>query len=150
MWLKKRLALPLCGLLLLSGCAVTQGGLPSDSAMPDASPSGDSAGTYLKITAEEGQKMIAQGDVTIVDVRTAEEYAQARIPGALLVPNESIGDELPDALPDQEATLIVYCRTGRRSKEAADKLLELGYQKVYDMGGIVDWPYETESGETAE
>ena len=60
----------------------------------------------------------------------------------VLVPNESIGSEMPEALPDKEAPLLVYCRSGRRSKDAAEKLLALGYQSVYDFGGVIDWPYE--------
>ena len=57
-------------------------------------------------------------------------------------PNESIGSEMPETLPDKEATLLIYCRSGRRSKDAAQKLLALGYQSVYDFGGVIDWPYE--------
>ena len=57
-------------------------------------------------------------------------------------PSEGIGSEMPEALPDKEATLLIYCRSGRRSKDAAQKLLALGYQSVYDFGGIIDWPYE--------
>lgn len=91
--------------------------------------------------------MLDEGGVTVVDVRTAEEYAEQHIPGAVLVPNESIGDEPPAKLPDQDAVLLVHCRTGVRSKQASDKLIKLGYTQVYDFGGIVDWPYETESGE---
>ena len=77
-----------------------------------------------------------------VDVRTREEYDGGNIENAVLVPNESIGSEMPEALPDKEATLLIYCRSGRRSKEAAQKLLSLGYQSVYDFGGVIDWPYE--------
>ncbi len=87
------------------------------------------------------------GDVTVVDVRRADEYEQAHIPGAILVPNESIGDQQPEALPDKDATILVHCRTGVRSKQASDKLVKMGYTKIYDFGGIVDWPYETEGGE---
>lgn len=88
-----------------------------------------------------------QGGVAIVDVRTPEEYAEAHIPGAVNIPNETIGSQKPEALPDEDAALILYCRTGRRSKEASDKLLALGYQNISDMGGILDWTFETESGE---
>lgn len=75
-------------------------------------------------------------------VRTREEYDGGHIENAVLVPNESIGSEMPETLPDKEATLLVYCRSGRRSKDAAQKLLALGYQSVYDFGGVIDWPYE--------
>lgn len=101
---------------------------------------------YHKITAEEAKKMIDEGGVIVVDVRRADEYAQKHIPGAVLVPNEDIGEEQPELLPDKDAVLLVHCRTGIRSKQASDKLVELGYTNVYDFGGIEDWPYETESG----
>lgn len=124
-------------LLLFSACAAT----PEN---PGAESQTESA--YHKITAEEARKMMEDGNRTIVDVRTAEEYSGAHVPGAVNLPNEAIGKEQPDALPDLEAVIIVYCRTGVRSKQASDKLVGLGYQNIYDMGGIVDWPYETESG----
>lgn len=159
--MKKHLTAPLLlSMILLSACSGAGGGAnaepPSSEAPSAASPafavssvsiaSGDSA--YRKITAEDAKKLMEQGSVTIVDVRTPEEYAEAHVPGAVNIPNEDIGSEQPEALPDQEAALIVYCRTGRRSKEASDKLLTLGYKNISDMGGIVDWTYETESGET--
>lgn len=96
---------------------------------------------YQKITPEEARQMIAGEEVTIVDVRTAAEYAQGHIENAILVPNESIGEQAAAELPDTDATLLVYCRSGRRSKEASEMLLSLGYQNVYDLGGIIDWPY---------
>lgn len=111
----------------------------SDTGIED----GDSDGAYHKISAKEAKEMIDGGEVTIVDVRTEDEYAETHIPDAILVPNETIGDEAPAALPDKDAVLLVYCRTGVRSKEASDKLVDLGYQNVYDFGGIVDWEYET-------
>ena len=86
--------------------------------------------------------MMASQEVVVVDVRTQEEYDGGHIENAVLVPNESIGSEMPEALPDKEAPLLVYCRSGRRSKDAAEKLLALGYQSVYDFGGVIDWPYE--------
>ena len=97
---------------------------------------------YHKISAEEAYEMMASQEVVVVDVRTREEYDGGHIENAVLVPNESIGSEMPEALPDKEATLLVYCRSGRRSKDAAQKLLALGYQSVYDFGGVIDWPYE--------
>ena len=97
---------------------------------------------YHKISAEEAYEMMSSQEVVVVDVRTQEEYDGGHIENAVLVPNESIGSEMPEALPDKEATLLIYCRSGRRSKQAAEKLLELGYQNVYDFGGVIDWPYE--------
>ena len=104
----------------------------------------DPQGVYHKITAEEAKTMIDNGGVTIVDVRRPDEYAAQHIPGAINVPNEDISSDPPAALPDMDAVLLVHCRTGIRSKAAADKLIQMGYQNVYDFGGIVDWPYETE------
>ena len=105
---------------------------------------------YHKITAEEAKKMMDEGGVTIVDVRRADEYAAKHIPGAILVPNESIKEEQPEALPDKDAVLLIHCRTGIRSKDASDKLVAMGYKNVYDFGGINDWTYETETGEYQE
>lgn len=101
-------------------------------------------GGVRKITTEEAKKMMEQGTVTIVDVRTQEEYEDGHVPGAVLIPNESIGNEEPAQLPDKDAVILVYCRSGRRSAEAADKLHDLGYGNIYDFGGIIDWPYDVE------
>ena len=95
---------------------------------------------YCEITVGEAYRLISAQEI-MVDIRTREEYDGGHIENAVLVPNESIGSEMPEALPDKEATLLVYCRSGRRSKDAAQKLLELGYQKVCDFGGVIDWPY---------
>lgn len=100
---------------------------------------------YHKIDAKEAKKMMDEGKVTIVDVRTKDEFDEAHIPDAVNVPNEEIGSEQPKEFPDKDDVLIVYCRTGVRSKQASDKLVEMGYENVYDMGGIVDWTYGTES-----
>ena len=98
---------------------------------------------YQKISAEEAYEMMASQEVVVVvDVRTREEYDGGHIENAVLVPNESIGSEMPEALPDKESTLLIYCRSGRRSKEASEKLLKLGYKSIYEFGGIIDWPYE--------
>lgn len=124
-------------LALLSGCALskTKKDTPEDM-------TGKAAYQYHKISAEEAYEMMVSQEVVVVDVRTREEYESGHIENAVLVPNESIGSEIPEALTDKEATLLIYCRSGRRSKEAAQKLLALGYQNVYDFGGVIDWPYE--------
>lgn len=121
-------------LALLSGCALSKAKEDKVEDMPDKA-------AYHKISAEEAYEMMASQEVVVVDVRTREEYDGGHIENAVLVPNESIGSEMPEALPDKEATLV-YCRSGRRSKDAAQKLLALGYQSVYDFGGVIDWPYE--------
>lgn len=105
----------------------------------------DGAG-YHKITAEEAERMMDDGGVTVMDVRTAEEYKEGHVPGAVLAPNESISDQAFELFPDRDAVFLVYCRSGRRSKQASDRLVEMGYRNVYDFGGIVDWAGETEAG----
>ena len=121
-------------LALLSGCTLSKTKKDTEDMTGKA--------TYHKISAEEAYEMMASQEVVVVDVRTREEYDGGHIENAVLVPNESIGSEMPEALPDKEATLLIYCRSGRRSKQAAEKLLKLGYQNVYDFGGVIDWPYE--------
>lgn len=138
----------LAAAMLLTGCAgqgtgPMQGG--SAASMPQAGQeagSGMQEQAYHKITAEEAKQMMDEGGVTVVDVRTEAEYKEGHIPGAVLVPNESIGSEPPEALPELDAVLLVHCRTGVRSKQAADKLVDMGYTQVYDFGGIRDWPYD--------
>lgn len=101
---------------------------------------------YQKITAEDGNARMAKGDIVVVDVRRLDEYETAHIPGAISIPNEEIGDTRAEEWPALDETILVYCRTGVRSKQAADKLIGMGYQRVLDMGGIVDWPYDTVAG----
>lgn len=98
----------------------------------------------VAISAEQAKTMIDAGGVVVVDVRTENEYLQGHIRDAILVPNESISTiDNPDLLPDTHAVLLVYCRSGNRSAQAARKLVALGYKHVYDFGGIIDWPYDT-------
>ncbi len=131
-------------LLFLTACAAMAGMPLQQNGEATSTMNQKVAGRYDTITPEEAKAKMDAGNVTIVDVRTQAEYEQGYIPGAILVPNETIGDALPEALPDQESVLLVYCRSGRRSKQAAEKLVALGYQTVYDFGGIVDWPYDIE------
>ena len=81
-------------------------------------------------------------EMIILDVRTKEEFDAGHIAGAILVPNETIIDEQPELLPDLDAEILVYCRSGNRSAQAAKKLIAMGYTNVADFGGIIDWPYE--------
>lgn len=95
---------------------------------------------YVQISQDEAKLMMKDDDGhVIVDVRRADEYAKGHIPGAILIPNEEIGTEPPEKLPDKNQIILVYCRTGRRSKEASQKLAEMGYVNVYEFGGIEDW-----------
>lgn len=135
---------------LLIGCVFLISACSAGPKAAENSQESASEDAYHKITAKEAKKMLDEGGVTVVDVRTKEEYVVKHIPGAVLVPNESIGDEDPEKLPDKDAVLLVHCRTGVRSKQASDKLVKLGYKNIYDFGGIVDWEYETESGAADE
>ena len=138
--------------LLLAGCAApktdpgpaeTEAETETEAkAEAEADTEAEAAADYHRITAEEAYEMMNSQEVVIVDVRTPEEYDGGHIPNAILVPNESIGDDMPEALPDKEATLLIYCRSGRRSKEASEKLLKLGDNSIYEFGGVIDWPYE--------
>lgn len=121
-------------------------GLAGCSSRPGAAGAEKDA-AYHKISGEEAKQMMDEKEVTILDVRTAQEYAEGYISGAVNLPNEEIGGEPPEQIPEKDAVLLVYCRSGRRSKEAADKLVDLGYTNVYDFGGIIDWTYETVKGE---
>jgi rhodanese-related sulfurtransferase len=100
---------------------------------------------YIKITAAEAKNMIDNEEVIIVDVRTQEEYDEVHIEGSILIPDTSIEKLAPGLLTDKNAAILVYCRSGRRSEIASRQLIEMGYLKVYDFGGIIDWPYETVS-----
>ena len=98
---------------------------------------------YVHISQEDAMAQMVDGeDYILLDVRTQAEYAEGHIPGAICLPNESIGSELPAELPDREQTILVYCRSGRRSAEAAQKLADMGYVNVLEFGGILDWTGE--------
>ena len=96
--------------------------------------------TYTQISQDVAKDMILKdGSLVIVDVRTKGEYEAGHIPGAILIPNESITDRKPEHLPDMNQVILVYCRSGNRSKQAAQKLANIGYKKVYEFGGINTW-----------
>ena len=99
---------------------------------------------YTIITQEEAMAMMEKDDGhVIVDVRRQDEYDSCHIPGAILIPNESITDTKPAELPDLDQIILIYCRSGNRSKQAAQKLADMGYTNVYEFGGIIDWTGET-------
>ncbi|MBR3401795.1 MAG: YdcF family protein [Parasporobacterium sp.] len=124
--------------ILLSGCS----GKPA-SGSGDIMDGDGMLNSYLQITQEEAAYMMTKDDGhVVVDVRRQDEYDAGHIPGAILIPNESIGEEPPAELPDKEQIILVYCRSGRRSKEAAQKLFDMGYERVYEFGGIIDWTGE--------
>ena len=98
---------------------------------------------YTKISQEEAKEMMDAGEVLILDVREQEEYDGGHIPGAVLLPLGSINEENAAAvIPEKETVVLVYCRSGNRSKKAAKALAELGYTGIYEFGGISTWPYD--------
>ena len=111
--------------------------------------SSETMNTYTQISMEQVITMMEEEkDYIILDVRTPEEFAEKHIPNAINVPNETIGAEEIPELPDKEQLILVYCRSGNRSKQASEKLVALGYSNVYEFGGINSWPGETVSGQT--
>ena len=99
--------------------------------------------TYEQITQEEAKRIMdTQTDYVLLDTRTDEEFAQGHIEGAIMIPEYEIADKAEDAIPDKDTLILVYCRSGRRSKIASMLLVELGYTNVKEFGGIIDWEYE--------
>ena len=100
---------------------------------------------YVNITAEQAKEIMdSQEDYTILDVRTQDEFDESRILDAILIPHDEITEKAEDLLTNKDQLILVYCRSGRRSKLAAEALVELGYTNIKEFGGIIDWPYETE------
>ena len=100
---------------------------------------------YVNITAQEAKEIMdTREGYIILDVRTQEEYDQGHIPGAILIPDTQIGARAEKVLTDKDQLILVYCRSGRRSKLASEILVELGYTNIREFGGIIDWPYEVE------
>ena len=99
--------------------------------------------TYTRITPQEAKALMdTETDYVILDTRTTEEFAEGHIEGAIMIPEYEIADRAEKELPKKDQLILVYCRSGRRSKIAADELVKLGYTNVKEFGGIIDWPYE--------
>ena len=100
---------------------------------------------YMNITAQEAREIMdTEEGYIILDVRTQAEYDEKHISGAILIPDYEIKERAEEELTDKDQLSLVYCRSGRRSKLAAEALVELGYTNIKEFGGIIDWPYETE------
>ncbi|MBC8059524.1 MAG: rhodanese-like domain-containing protein [Clostridiaceae bacterium] len=130
---------------LLSACTTNH---QSNSDKAGANPT-DSSRTinYTNIMPNEAQKRLDnEKEIILLDVRTQEEYEEKHIPNSQLIPVEVIEKEALTKLTDKNASIFVYCRSGRRSVTAAEALVKMGYTKVYNLGGINDWPYEVASG----
>lgn len=101
--------------------------------------------SYEQISQEEAKNLIdTENNRIILDVRTEAEYDERHIKGAICIPNETLNDTPPEGLQDKNQLILVYCRSGRRSKEASEKLYALGYNNIKEFGGIITWPYDTE------
>ena len=128
-------------LLTLSGCVVK---IADESAETTNESTKNEKGTYMQITAQEAKEIMdTETGYVILDVRTESEYAEGHIKGAVLIPDTEIGKRAEKELTDKEQLILVYCRSGRRSKNAAEELANLGYTNVKEFGGIISWPYET-------
>ena len=124
----KRLSLLLILCLMLSACA------------PEKEEK-----TYMNITPQEAKEIMdTQEGYILLDVRTQEEFDEKHIPGAIVIPVEEVAQRAEAELPNKDQLILVYCRSGRRSKTAAQTLVDLGYTNIREFGGILDWPYETE------
>lgn len=146
--MKRLIMIIIAGLLALSSCGAAES---ADTTQEESEmrtnatiAATQASAEYRKITSEQAYEMMnSDKDYILLDVRTQEEYDEIRIDGALLIPDFEITDKAAQMLPDTDAVILVYCRSGRRSEGAAKKLVEMGYTNIYDFGGIIDWPYET-------
>ena len=126
--MKNLLTAVLCICMLCAGCA-------ADNSNTNKEP------LYSSITMEDAAVLLeSENDYLLLDVRTEQEYFSGHIPGAVCIPNEDIDETVVEALPDQEQVIFVYCRSGNRSKQAAEKLANLGYTNIVEIGGVKDWP----------
>ncbi len=151
-----RLLCIVLAVFMLAGCALQAGGGPQPAGgqaadtetqqtaeTEQAADGGDMAADYMRITQDEAKVMMAADDGhVIVDVRRQDEYNEGHIPGAVCIPNESIGSEMPEELPDPDQVILVYCRSGNRSRQASEKLAAMGYTRIYEFGGIISWTGE--------
>ena len=114
-------------LIAISGCSSQEGSV------------------YMNINAEKAKEMMENLDeFVLLDARSEEEFSEGHIPGAIVIPYEEVSERAEAEIPEKDGPVFVYCRSGRRSKIAAEELVSLGYSEVYEFGGIIDWPYEIE------
>jgi len=140
--MKKQVFLITAALLLASllACGVPEPPPEAEDIPPAYDPAAENA-EYIKLTPQEAQAMMSD-DTIILDVRTREEFNKGHIKNAVLLPDYEIKEKAEDVLADKNQTVLVYCRTGRRSEAAVRALIGMGYTQVFDFGGIVDWTGE--------
>ena len=125
--------------MFLSACGTGTSSSESDLAETQETEASETK-SYQQITQEKAKEMMQADDGhIIVDVRRQDEYDSGHIPDAILIPNESIDTKQPKELPNLDQVILIYCRSGRRSKEASQKLADMGYTHIYEFGGIIDW-----------
>ena len=128
--MKRRIVLFLLGMIIFGGCKKKEE---------------EAVSSYIHISQEEAKRIMdEEDDIVILDVRTKEEYDGGHIKDAICIPNETIDEKVSETLKDKNQKILVYCRSGRRSVQAAEKLVALGYTKIYEFGGIIDWIYGVE------
>ena len=116
-------------LLALSGCGAAE----------------NEGSVYMNISHEKAKEMMENiGEFVLLDARSEEEFSEGHIPGAIVIPHDEISERAESEIPEKDVPVFVYCRSGRRSKIAAEELVSLGYSEIYEFGGIIDWPYEIE------
>lgn len=117
----------------------------SNSNESNATNNSSNFSSYQQVDAETAKKLMdTEDDYVILDARTQAEYDESHIPGAILIPHDTVTTAAEDALPDKGQLILVYCRSGNRSKQASQALVDLGYTNVVEFGGINSWPYEVE------
>ena len=135
----KKLAVIILAIFMLTACGQSKG----DSNMTENQTA--PTGVYRNITAQEAKQIMdTQQGYVILDTRAQDEYDESHIPGAILIPHDEITEKAEGILTDKDQLILVYCRSGRRSKLAAEALQKLGYTNILEFGGIIDWPYEVE------
>ena len=131
----------------LTGCFGAAAGSNGNGNGNGSNATNDSSNSssYQQVDAETAKELMdTEDDYVILDARTQAEYDQGHIPGAILIPHDTVATAAEDALPDKDQLILVYCRRGNRSKQASQALVDLGYTNVIEFGGINNWPYEVE------
>lgn len=138
------IAASLASIVSLAGLTGYFGAAAGSNGSNATNDSGSSA-SYQQVNAETAKELMdTEDDCVILDVRTQAEYDESHIPGAILIPHDTVATAAESALPDKGQLILAYCRSGNRSKQASQTLVDLGYTNVVEFGGINSWPYEVE------